>query len=291
MREASGGAAPIDGPLAIICGGGALPFAVADAARRQGRQIVLFALRGWADPRRIEAYPHYWMRLGEFGRFRRVARQEGCREVVFIGSLVRPALWQLWPDLSTLLLMPRIIGMFRGGDNHLMSNVMKGFEEHGFRPIGAHEVAPEILLPSGALGHFAPTDGHRKDIALGLSLLRALGPFDVGQAAIVAGSHVLAVEGADGTDEMLSHVADLRRRGRTRGSGGVLIKAPKPQQDLRVDLPTIGPQTIEGAVRAGLAGIAGTAGSVMVADAECVRQAADHGRIFVAGVAEDRIAS
>ena len=91
MREASGGAAPIDGPLAIICGGGALPFAVADAARRQGRQIVLFALRGWADPRRIEAYPHYWMRLGEFGRFCRVARQEGCREVVFIGSLVRPA--------------------------------------------------------------------------------------------------------------------------------------------------------------------------------------------------------
>jgi DUF1009 family protein len=291
MSEEKGAAASIEGPLAIICGGGSLPFAVADAALRQGRSVLLFALRGFADPARVEAYPHHWARLGELGRFCRIARREGCREVVFIGSAVRPALRHLWPDFGAIRMMPRIIRMFRGGDDHLMSGVIKLFEDRGFKPVRAQDIAPEILLPAGTLGGVEPGEGERGDIALGLSLLRAIGPFDVGQAAIVAGNNVLAVEGADGTDEMLAHVADLRRRGRIRSRGGVLIKAPKPNQDRRVDLPTIGPQTIEGAARAALGGIAGTAGSVIVAEAERVRQAADRARIFVAGVAEARAAS
>jgi DUF1009 family protein len=274
------------GPLAIICGGGSLPFAVADAAIRQGRSIVLFALRGFADPARVESYPHYWARLGEFGRFCRVARQEGCREVVFIGSAVRPALRQLWPDLGALRLLPRIVKMFRGGDDHLMSRMMKIFEDHGFRPVGAHEIAPEILLPEGVLGRLEPTSRHRDDIGLGLALLRAIGRFDIGQAAIVANGQVLAVEGAGGTDEMLAHVADLRRRERIRCGGGVLVKAPKPEQDRRIDLPTIGPQTIVGVENAGLDGIASIAGATILAEAERVREAADRARTFVVGLPE-----
>jgi UDP-2,3-diacylglucosamine hydrolase len=279
MSQRTGEVAPLEGPLAIVCGGGSLPFVVADAALAQGRRVLLFPLRGFADPLRVEAYPHHWARLGELGRFCRIARREGCREVVFIGSAVRPALRHLWPDFGAIRILPRIIRMFAGGDDHLMSSVIKVFEDRGFRPLGAHDIAPEILLPAGALGDFEPSERQRQDIELGFSLLRATGTFDVGQATIVAGNHVLAIEGADGTDEMLSHVADLRRRGRIRAGGGVLIKAPKPNQDRRVDLPTIGPQTVEGAVRAGLGGIAGSAGSVMVAEAERVRMAADRAGI------------
>jgi hypothetical protein len=288
MSEAKQAAKGSEGPLAIICGGGSLPFAVAEAALRQGRSIVIFALRGFAEPARVEAYPHHWGRLGEFGRFCRIARHEGCHEVVVIGSVVRPALRQLWPDLGALRLLPRLVNMFRGGDDHLMSRVMKIFEEHGFRPVGAHEIAPEILLQEGAIGCFQPSGNHRNDIALGLSLLRAIGRFDVGQGTIVADNHVLAVEGAGGTDEMLAHVADLRRRERIRSSGGVLIKAPKPDQDRRIDLPAIGPQTVTGAQRAGLAGIASVAGATILAEAEAIRQAADRARVFVVGVPENR---
>jgi hypothetical protein len=179
--------------------------------------------------------------------------------------------------------------MFRGGDDHLMSSILRGFEDHGFRPIGAHEVAPEILMPEGAVGSFKPSESSQMDIALGLALLRAIGQFDVGQATIVAGGHVLAVEAAEGTDEMLAQVAELRRKGRIRSSGGVLVKAPKPRQDRRIDLPTIGPKTIEGAGRAGLAGIAVVAGEAIVAQAEQIRQIADQQRIFVIGVRQDRI--
>jgi hypothetical protein len=272
------------GPLAIICGAGSLPFAVADAACRQGRSIILFALRGWADRGRIESYPHHWVRFGQFGRFCRIARQEGCRDVVFIGSVVRPSLWQIWPDLAAVRVMPRIVAMLRGGDDHLMSGIMKIFEDRGFRPIGAHEVAPEILMPAGALGRYQPSGSQQGDIALGLALLHAIGQFDVGQATVVADHHVLAVEAAEGTDEMLAQLAEQRRKGRIRSSGGVLVKAPKPGQDRRVDLPTIGPQTIAGAARAGLAGIAVVAGEAIMAEPDRVAQAADGERIFIVGV-------
>jgi hypothetical protein len=165
-----------------------------------------------------------------------------------------------------------------------MSGIMKVFEERGFRPVGAHEIAPEILMPEGVVGRFQPSEGDRVDIALGLALLRAIGRFDVGQGTIVSGGHVLAVEAAEGTDEMLAQVAELRRKGRIRSSGGVLVKAPKPGQDRRIDLPTIGPQTVAGAARAGLAGIAVVAGEAIVAEPERVAQAADRERIFIVGV-------
>jgi len=289
MSEGMSAAPPGQAPLAIICGAGSLPFAVAEAARRQGRNVVLFALRGWADPDRVASYPHYWVRFGQLGRFCRAARREGCRDVVFIGSVVRPSLWQVWPDLAAMRVLPRIIAMFRGGDDHLMSGIMKVFEDCGFRPIGAHEVAPEILMPEGAVGRYQPSESSRGDIELGLALLRAIGPFDVGQATIVADGHVLAVEAAQGTDEMLAQVAELRRNGRIRSSGGVLVKAPKPGQDRRIDLPTIGPQTIAGAARAGLAGIAVVAGEAIMAEPGRVTQAADREWIFIVGIPQDRV--
>src|ERR1700726_2347628 len=124
MSEGMSGVPPGGTPLAIICGAGSLPYAVAEAARRQGRGVVLFALRGWADPALVGSYPHYWLRFGELGGFCRIARREGCRDVVFIGSIVRPSLWQIWPDLTTLRVMPRIIRSFRGGDDHLMSGIV-----------------------------------------------------------------------------------------------------------------------------------------------------------------------
>jgi DUF1009 family protein len=274
-------------PLAIICGGGSLPFAVADAVQTQGRQVVLFPLRETADAHSVSAYPHHWMHVGQFGRFCRLARQEGCRDVVLIGALVRPAVWQLRPDFRTLLLLPRIIEFFRGGDDHLLSRIATLLGEQGFRLIGAHEVAPEILMPEGMLGSRQPSTGDDEDVAYGLRFLNAAGAFDVGQAVVIAGRHILAVEAAEGTDQMLARVAELRISGRIRSRGGVLVKAPKPGQDRRIDLPTIGPQTVEGAARAGLSGIAVVAGSTIVAQAERVGEAADRANIFAVGVRDD----
>jgi UDP-2,3-diacylglucosamine hydrolase len=284
MSQATAATMVDDSPLAIVCGGGSLPFAVADAVVRRGRRVVLFAIRGWADPQRIAGYPHHWAALGQFGWFCRVARREGCREVVLIGSLARPAVWKIRPDLKTLRLLPRIFGIFRGGDDHLLSGVARIFEEHGFRLIGAHEIAPEILMPEGPLGSELPSQRDDADIAKGLALLDAIGRFDIGQAVVVAGGRVLAVEAAEGTDYMLARIHELRKNGQIAAERGVLVKAAKHGQDRRVDLPSIGPQTIVGAARAGLAGIAVVAGSTIVAEADQIADLADRERLFVLGL-------
>jgi DUF1009 family protein len=275
--------------LAIICGGGSLPFAVADAAIRRGRRVVLFALRGWADPQRVAAYPHHWSWMGQFGRFLRVAGREGCRDVVFIGSVVRPSFRQMRLDWRALPLMPRVSLLFRGGDDHLLSGVRRILEEHGFRLLGPQDIAPELAMPLGVVSARIPTARDCTDIARGHALLRATSPFDMGQAAVVADNQVLAMEGPEGTDQMLARVTELRRSGRiqSRVGTGVLVKAAKIGQDLRIDPPSIGPETVDRTSEAGLAGIAVVAGTTLVAEPERIAAAADHAKIFVAGVALD----
>ena len=274
-----------ESPLAMICGGGSLPLAVADYVASRGRRVVLFPLHGAAEGTAVERHPHHWLYIGQIGKFLRLARSEGCRDVVFIGALVRPSIWQVHPDLVGLSLLPRVLKAFRGGDNHLLSGMGKLLEGHGLRLCGAHEVAPEILVPVGALGRIQPSEKDRADIALGLDYLRAAGPFDVGQAVVVAGLHVLAVEAAEGTDGMLARVAEMRANGRVRAAAGagVLVKAAKPNQDRRFDLPSIGPVTVERAVAAGLGGVAVAAGDTIIAEPDQVIAAADRSGIFVVG--------
>jgi len=277
------------GPIAIICGGGSFPGAVAEAIVRGGRKPVMFGLKGWADAKIVERYAHHWIAIGETGRFFRLARQEQCEDLLLIGWLLRPPLTQLRLDWQTIRLLPRLARAFRGGDDRLLSGIAQIAEEQGLRIIGLHDVAPEVFVPEGVLGHHQPSATDRNDIARGMKLIAALGPFDVGQAAIVADNHVLAVEAAEGTDNMLLRIAELRRQGRvtTPAGVGVLVKAPKPGQDRRFDLPSVGPGTIENAARAALAGIAVTAGSTIVADAAEVIAAADRAHLFVVGVRED----
>jgi len=274
-----------DGPLAMICCGGTIPFSVADVVQRQGRRVVLFACRGWADATEVERFPHHWIAVAQLGRFCRLARKEGCHDVVFVGTLVRPAFTQLRLDWGTVRALPQIWRAYRGGDNHLLSGVARIFEGLGFRVVGAHEVAPEILAREGPLTKRRPDARDESDIAYGLALLAATGRFDIGQAVVVANRRVLAIEAAEGTDRMLMRVAELRRDGRIRlPSGvGVLVKAPKPQQDQRIDLPAIGPSTVEELTRAGLAGLAVIAGSTLIAEPEKVARVADAGGVFVVG--------
>lgn len=274
------------GPLAMLCGGGSLPVAVANKVVAGGRPVLLFPFRGAAEGTAVERFPHHWVHIGQIGKFLRLARAAGCHDVVFIGSLVRPSLWQVHLDFKGLTILPRAFAAYRGGDNHLLTSMGKVLEEEGLHLLGAHEVAPDILMPEGALARAQVSERDRADIALGLDYLHTAGRFDIGQAVVVADRHVLAVEAAEGTDAMLTRVAEMRANGRVqtpRGTG-ILVKAPKPAQDRRFDLPSIGPQTVENAARAGLGGIAVVAGSTIVAEPEQLVKVADRANIFVIGV-------
>lgn len=285
-RGVAGQVPPATGPLGIVAGSGAFPAAVAEAVRAQGREVVVFLIRGFADPA-LERYEHHWFRLGSLGSVSAKAKARGIRDVVMVGGLTRPRVRDLGLDWTMVRLLPRIARLFRGGDNHLLSGVLGLVAEQGFHLRGAHEVAPGLLLPEGVLGGCTPTPQARRDIALGLDLVRTLGPFDVGQGVIVVDGLVAAVEAAEGTDQMLARYGELRRGGRLRfpAGHGVLVKAPKPGQDRRIDLPSLGPETVARAAEAGLAGIAFEAGGAMVPDAGALVAAADRSGLFVVGVA------
>lgn len=281
------------GPVGIICGAGKFPFAVADAVIARGRRAVLFPLRGFADSSAVLRYPHHWCHVGQLGRFRRLAQSEGCEDLVLIGAMVRPSIGQLRFDLTTLRMLPRIVAAYKGGDAYLLAGVGQILQELGFRLHGAHELAPDILIPEGNLGRHAPSKHDLADIAQGFALLATIGSFDIGQAVVVGAHRIVAVEGAEGTERMLARVAQLRREGTLRlpSKVGVLIKAPKPDQDRRLDLPSVGVRTIEGAAAAGLAGIALEAGGTISADLQDMISAADAAGLFVVGMPPAAVAS
>jgi DUF1009 family protein len=280
------GAAKLTSPIGLIAAGGAMPFAVADSLLASGVTPVLFAIRGACDPKPLQRFRHHWISIGQIGRAKKLLRAEGCRDVVFIGALVRPALSEIRIDLGTIRVLGNIWDAFRGGDDHLLSGIGRIFERDGFRMRGIKEVAPDLLMPEGCLTRAQPDQTASSDIARGREVLRALGPFDIGQAVVVIDGHVVGVEDNEGTDGFLARIAALRQSGRIRTASGrgVLIKEPKRGQDLRFDLPTIGPRTVEGAMRAGLAGIAVAAGNTLLADPQAMIETADRGGLFVIGV-------
>jgi DUF1009 family protein len=269
------------GALGVIACGGAMPLTVCEAAVAQGRRVHVVAIAGFADPR-IEQFPHDWVRLAKLGHLLRSLRKAGCEELVIIGTLRRPNLWKSGVDVGFFRHLPTILSLTRGGDDSLLSRVVRFFEAQGFRVRGAHEIAPSLVAPSGPLGSIAPLAEAEADIARGFALLAALAPFDVGQSAVVARGHVLAVEAAEGTDPMLKRCAELKQWG-GRGRAGVLVKAPKQGQEMRVDMPVIGPRTVELVAAAGLAGIAVASGKVMIVEQAEMIALAERLGIFVFG--------
>jgi DUF1009 family protein len=276
----------ISSPVGLIAAGGVMPFAVADSLTARGINPVLFALKGACDPVAVERFRHHWISVGQLGRAVKLFRAEDCRDLVFIGTLVRPALSEIRLDWGTLRVIGRVWAAFRGGDDHLLSGIGRILEQDGFRMVGIKDVAPDLLMPEGGLTDKSPDASAAADIARGREVLRALSPFDIGQAAVVIDGHVVGVEDIEGTDGLLARVARLRGEGRirARAARGVLVKAPKSGQDLRFDLPTMGPQTVEGAAVAGLAGIAIVAGNTIVVDPQSVIEAADAAGLFVTGL-------
>ncbi len=270
--------------LAILCGAGAFPLEVAADAQRGGREPFLIGVVGASDAA-IESYPHVWVRMGEVGKLFAALKGRGIAEMAMVGAMTRPEFTDLRLDWGAVKRAVELARLFRRGDNGLLVGLAEIFEREGVRIVGAHEIAPRLVAPAGALAARAPTPEDEADIAFGARLLEALSDFDAGQCAVVAEGRVLAIEAAEGTDVMLARVAELRRSGRLRhrGSAGVLVKAPKRGQDLRLDMPAIGPDTIAGAAMAQLRGLALAAWAVLLAERErCVREA-DAAGLFIAG--------
>jgi DUF1009 family protein len=273
--------------LGLIAGGGALPFTLARQCQAVGRPYFVVRLKGIADETMRE-FPGEDIGLAELGKCFKALKAAGCEAVCLAGVVKRPDWASLKPDLRGLKAITGAIVAARGGDDALLRFLVGEFESEGFILEGAHEIAADLTLGAGALGKVSPTADQLSDIHKAFEVAGEIGRMDIGQGAVVCDGLVLAVEAQEGTDAMLARCAGLplELRGNPSSPKGVIAKRPKPIQEQRVDLPAIGVETVEGAARAGLAGVVGEAGKVLVLDRAALTEAADRLGLFVYGLSE-----
>ncbi len=266
--------------LGILAGGGRLPGRVAAAAVASGRNVFIVGLAGFAEEAVLAPWPHEMVRIGAVGTILTALRSRDCRDLVLIGTVRRPNLFDLRPDAEGTRLLARIGRAVFAGDDGLLAAVIRVLGEEGFRVLGAHDILNAVLAPAGVLGAVAPDAQAMADVARGVAVARALGAVDVGQGCVVQLGLVLAVEAIEGTDAMMARCAGLVRP----GPGGVLVKLVKPGQDRRADLPAIGPETVRVAAAARLRGIAFEAEGTILADRAETIAAADRTGVFLLGL-------
>lgn len=270
--------------LGVIAGGGELPVLLAEHLANTRAPYFVARVTPYADAA-LERHPGSSNGLGAMGARMDAMRNAGCDAVVLIGQVPRPDVSKLELDDGAKAMLPAILAALPEGDDALLRTVLSEHERAGFRVLGAEEVMGDLLAPAGVWGKVSPSPAHMRDITKGAKIAHVIGAFDIAQGVVVAGGHVLALEAAEGTDEMLKRVATLPAavRGTPDARRGVLVKRPKPIQERRIDLPTIGVRTIEGAALAGLAGVAVEAhGALAVRRADIVA-AADAAGMFVYG--------
>ncbi len=259
--------------LAILSGSGALPFQLSKAYP-EAMRVVFHGVE-----HRLLA-PVSEHRFDQLGALFDDMRAHGVTDVVFAGGMARPPLDPTQFDATMMTLAPRLMAAFQSGDDAVLRLVIAIFEEQGFNVVGAHELMPEITAQEGLIAGEEPSASHLSDAARATDILLALSPLDVGQGAVVAHGLCLGIETLQGTDALLGFVADTPERLR-RQKGGVLVKIPKRGQDLRVDMPAIGPETIHNAAKAGLDGIVVSAGKVVILDREATLAALDQTGLFL----------
>ena len=272
------------GRLAIIAGRGSLPREIASGLKNAGNAPFLIGIENESEPW-ISGFEHQILGWGQFGKLFSLLNEMKIEQIMLAGSVTRPKVSISKMDWGAIRSLPQILAFMLGGDNSLLTGVIHLFEKRGIKVVGAHEVMPGLLAGKGAIAGRKPSRKSMANLKKAFEACKLLGQLDIGQAAVAVGGRVVAVEGIEGTDEMVLRVENLRSSGKLYEDGreGVLVKTMKPNQDMRVDLPAIGPETVKGVAAAGLRGIAVEAGRSLVLSKQETLSAARELDIFIFG--------
>ncbi|RNJ42934.1 hypothetical protein B5V01_17460 [Mesorhizobium erdmanii] len=279
---------PPDARVGIIAGGGSLPVEVAAGSAGQGYPPFIVLMEGEADRlTELCQYEHETLALEAIGSLVPLLKRHRITHLVLAGEIKRrPRLTHLRPSLSLLAVIPIVVMALARGDDGLLKVVARGLEARGIKVMGAHEIVPNLVAAEGVLTKAVPQKSDWRDIEAGFAAAKAIGALDIGQAAIAVGGRAIALEGIEGTAGLLDRAKLLRGHGRIAGkTRGVLVKCAKPGQELRADLPSMGPQTVEAAHAAGLAGIAVEAGRSLILEGPATLSRANELGLFIVGLA------
>lgn len=265
--------------IGLLAGRGDLPKRIIEQCVKEGRPFHIIAFKDQTDPALVEGHPHSWIRLGAAGKAISIFKEQGAMTLLMAGRIQRPSMLSLRPDAWGLKFLAKT-GAGAFGDDGLLSRIIDALETEGFKVIGAHDILDDLLAPLGILGAVEPDLQAQQDMEKAMKIAHEIGALDIGQAVVVQAGLVLAVEAIEGTDKMLERCKTVQRE----GLGGVLVKAKKPEQEKRADLPTIGIDTIENAKAAGLRGIGVEANGSIIVDRESVIERANQLGLFIVGL-------
>ena len=250
--------------LGIIAAKGDLSKKLLEYAKEKF-ELFIVALHGETDPVLLDGIDHIWISIGEIGKAVAAIRQAKVERLVFVGSLQKPDIFSLKVDLLGAKLLAKITKDKFFGDNKLLSSLTEFLAEQGFKVIGVDEILKDLVVEAANFTMLVPNEQNQLDIELAIKVVKTLGWLDIGQGAIVHNGIVLGVEAIEGTDNLIKRCGELKR---ADNYGGVLVKLSKPGQELRMDLPTIGINTIKNIHEAGFKGIVIEANKAIFLDRE-----------------------
>lgn len=266
--------------LGIIAGGGDLPEQLISWCKVHKRPYYALAIQGNADDKIFTSnVNHEWIRIGQAGTGFKRFKEEGVKDVVLIGTIKRPTVAELVPDFRTTAFFAKL-GVKALGDDGILRALVKEIESEGMRVVGIQEVVPDLLAKEGTITKKKPDKEDEEDIRRGVEVATALGKLDVGQSVVVQQGLILGTEGIEGTDKLVLRCKDYVRKGKAP----ILVKLRKPQQDMRIDLPTIGTRTVENAHNCGFKGIAVHAGNTLIVNEQEVIRLANKYGLFIKGI-------
>ena len=265
--------------LGMIAGGGMMPVEIIKHCNQTGREIFVIGIEPYAKEEELKDAPHIFAKIGEAGKMLKTFAKNDVHDIVLAGGIKRPSFKELIPDWQGAKIMAKL-AIKKMSDDNMFRAVMDEIENHGFKVVGIEEVVPQMMFSEGVYGKVKPSPEDMDDIRRGITVAKALGAVDVGQAVVVQEGMVLAVEAIEGTDMVLSRAATVKKQGKAP----VMVKVLKPGQDMRVDLPAIGLLTIEQLKKYGMKGIAVEAGGILLIEREAVIKMADESNIFIIGM-------
>lgn len=268
---------------ALIAGRGTLPSLLIQALKAQGHPFVVIAFKDQTDPCLVADIPHLWISFGEVGKALAYLKENKVTHLVMAGGVTRPSLRDLKPDWKGVKWLAHL-GTKTLGDDGLLKNLIELIEAEGYSLVAPDALLEHLLAPKGILTTSSPDEDAWRDIRRGLDVLWALSPVDVGQGVVTQEGLVLGIEAIEGTDALIQRTSTLHRQ----GPGGILVKISKRTQDLRVDLPTIGPHTVRHAKAAGLRGIAIEAERTLLLEKEETVALANACGLFIVGLDQDQ---
>ena len=265
--------------LGLIAGNGAMPVEIIKHCNEHNIPVFVIGLESFATEEQLSEAPHIFAKIGEAGKMIKALKEHNVHDIVLAGGIKRPSFKELLPDWEGVKIAAKL-AMKKMSDDNLFRAVMDEIESRGFKVVGIEEVVPDMLFQEGIYGKVKPGKEDMDDIERGWTVAKAIGAVDVGQAVVVQEGLVLAMEAIEGTDMVLSRAAQLRKPGKAP----IMVKVLKPGQDMRVDLPAIGLQTMEMFVKYGIGGIAVEAGGILLIEKEAVIKKADENGIFIIGI-------